>query len=125
MVEPGFYMMAMYVLIAAFAAMTMLLAALKIRTDNRYALLIDSLNSQAYGLIFFDKKGRFMQANKQAGLYIPLLEKAGKSFQTVQGFLNYMYDHAVDCDQSLRKAIHKTVEKQPSQSFREAVTWGK
>ncbi|GJL85069.1 MAG: hypothetical protein DHS20C02_08440 [Micavibrio sp.] len=91
---------------------------------RHYKLLEDSINTPAHGLVFFDEKGRFHKANVQAHKYVPFLENKNSSDLCFDGFLNYLYDHAMDCDESLEKAIEGTAGKMTSQGFREVIEWG-
>ncbi len=91
---------------------------------RHYKMLEDSVGVSVNGLVFFDKKGRFHKANQQAYQYVPFLEgKSGKdlNFDT---FLNYLFDHAMDCDESLEKAIDGIAGQMSTQGFREVIEWG-
>ncbi len=91
---------------------------------RQYKLLADSIDTPAHGLVFFDEKGRFCKANDKAYKYIPFLVEKNRKSLTYDGFLNYLFDHAMDCDESLEKAIDSNAAKVSTQGFREVIEWG-
>lgn len=87
-------------------------------------VLVDSTNIRKQGLIIFSAKNRFLMANAQAELYFDFLKNADARHYTLPDFLDYVYDHAVEPDESLRSVLEKSVHTQQLTGFREIVNWG-
>jgi len=91
------------------------------------AVLEDASDTIGNGLICFDKKDRFVSANSQAREFLPeLIEERGERFGQSKGpvlsaFLDYMYDHAVECDESLFNTLGRSAEKMKDAGFREVI----
>lgn len=86
-------------------------------------ILHDAINTPSHGLIFFDHADRFFMANRQAMAFLPELCDYSSSYRQLGDFLNYMYDHAVDIDQSLRNTLDRAAERMGIFGFREIIEW--
>jgi len=93
-------------------------------TDQENAMLHDLFDAPGHGLVLFDSNGNFVKANKQAYIFLEFLNEEGARNKKLPAFLDYMFDHAVDCDESLRSAVVKASEKAPDISFKEVIGWG-
>ncbi len=87
-------------------------------------LFEDSMGMPGRGLVFFDAEEKFLKANRQAYEFLPFIHKEQGDILTLDSFLNYLYDHAIEYDESLKNAIDKTARQQDSQDFREVIEWG-
>ncbi|MCB1562029.1 MAG: response regulator [Alphaproteobacteria bacterium] len=99
------------------------------------------------GLILFDAQGVCQAANRQACIFLPFMgissNDSSKSDTGRKGgngvgrygfkgtapllgdILNYLHDHAVECDQSLKNTIDRSSGKTDAEEgFREVVRWG-
>jgi len=108
------------VLIAAIGVCTYVL----IRQKTKLKIFDDSFETPENGLVFFDEKEQFQKANERACKFMSFLSKEKEGSFMVDDFLNYLYDHSIDFDQSLRNAIDQVAGQQPEQSFREVIEWG-
>lgn len=109
-------------------------ALLRKTTDMR-AEMADNADC---GLILFDAQGVCQAANRQARVFLPFMghgqsgRRASTSQYKVKGtlpllsdILNYLHDHAVECDQSLKNTIDRSSGKTGArEGFREVVRWG-
>lgn len=94
----------------------------KTKAQKINAVLKESLNTPNHGLIFFDEKGNLIFANPQAYSYLSIFDDTQKPPRTLQIFLDYMYDHAIDeDDQSLAMMLASTVQKNDGMGFRELI----
>jgi PAS domain S-box-containing protein len=89
----------------------------------------DVFNTLGRGVILFDEQGQFMQANDAAREFISLMGEPGHESKSssppnLGAFLNYMFDHAVEADESLRSALGKFSNQGGAEGFREVISWG-
>ncbi|MCB1592253.1 MAG: response regulator [Alphaproteobacteria bacterium] len=86
--------------------------------------LEDALDHYSFGQILFDKGGRFLFANRVARELLPDLDakKPEGSYLTLSHFIDYLYDHSVDCDESLKNALGQTENGDAQVTFREVVS---
>lgn len=87
-------------------------------------LVTDLIDNTPYGLVYFDGKEQFKRANQQALRFIPFLRGKKPKSLSLDRFLDYVYDHAIDCDESLRNVINFLMKDCPFHEFREVVSWG-
>lgn len=86
----------------------------------------DAAESSAHGLLFFGKDEKFARANSQAYAFLPILGDRQKGPATLGELLDYLYDHAIDCDESLISAVDRSNGSSPlQQGFREVLPWGR
>ena len=106
--------------VAALAAFMLLREKRRAAADLK--LLGLAANIAGNGLVFFDKKGRFIYANKQAESFIPeiLLGKAN-THSSLSDFLDYFYDHAAEYDEGLANTLGRTAENRERFGFREVI----
>lgn len=102
------------------------------RSRRRYkgalSVFEDALDTVGNGIIYFDKKGRFMSSNARAAEFLPelLVADGDKIFPSgdsgfLHDFLDYLYDHAVECDESILNTLGRSAEKFKDVGFRELI----
>ena len=98
------------------------------RVRGHIDALEQSANFIGNGLILFDRRDRLVAANAQACDFLPDLlgkKSIGQSpfsKQSLKTFLDYFYDHAVECDESLVKMLDRSAEHRNTLGFREIIT---
>ncbi len=93
------------------------------RALNKATIMMhDALNAPGYGLVFFDDKSRYYAMNTQAREKLPFLNGKDNKFK-LQNFLDFMYDNAINLDESLKVTIEKSVLHLAGleESFREVI----
>lgn len=103
-----------------------LLMRQRCRTRGYISALEKASDFIGNGLVFFDAKGYLISSNEQARAFLPDLlipENDGIRLGslTLQDFLDYFFDMAVDCDQSLVNALGRSAEKNTDIGFREVI----
>ncbi len=97
------------------------------------ALMEDVFNAPGRGIILYDHNDNLVRANDEAYQFISTLSDDPSAHDisfvsgmpsTMKGFLDYMFDHAVDVDQSLKNALDKLSQQRSGQGFREVIAWG-
>ena len=88
-------------------------------------LLGEAMDSGGMGKIFFDSKGRISRTNNKAVEFIPDLDLK-KGGMKLDEFWDYLFEHAVDCDESLKNTLNKSIETQDNTNpaFREVIEVG-
>ncbi len=81
----------------------------------------DFINSLHKGLVFFDREGRFIQANFRAKQIIPEIEAEDSDLLTLQSFLGYLFDHAVEGDEYVNLALEKLALQKKDAQFLEVI----
>lgn len=82
-----------------------------------------ALDSHALGKIMFSADGRMVYVNNSARAFIPMLsgaEEGGEGFR-LPHLIDYLYDHAVDCDDSLKNALGVGAGANSIINFREVI----
>lgn len=82
-----------------------------------------ALDRYSLGKVFFDAQGRLIYANRKAYEFIPILKdekRGGKAFR-LPLFIDYLYDHAVECDESLKNALGQASGDDAIINFREVI----
>ncbi len=76
-----------------------------------------------YGIVSFDSRGRVIIANKQACVFFPFLDSTSQTSKgrNLSDFFDYLYDHAVDYSEILKKALEKLSKVSERVDFREVV----
>jgi signal transduction histidine kinase/FixJ family two-component response regulator len=119
-VMAGFAVIAVPVALTAFLVLLLKI----IRLGRQASALQDLVNKSLEGLIFFEPNGHFLYANPGACRYFPFLKQKNNPIRDLGRFLDYIFDHAVECDASLRGALNKSAARFPGTGFREIVRWG-
>lgn len=98
-------------------------ASLKKGNSALEAVLKDVLDHYTTGVVFFDSHGCFLMANRVARAYLPELRldnQAGLAL-TFSRFIDFLYDHSVDCDDSLKNALSQRGKDVAGVLFREVI----
>lgn len=66
-----------------------------------------AIDSASHGLVFVDEKGVVIRCNSSAPNFIPALADPKASMKTFQDIVAYMFDYAVEGDESLESAAAK------------------
>ncbi len=98
----------------------------KRKSKGYVAALEQASDFTGNGLMFFDQNDRLISANSQAYDFLSGLRKPKdgekKRFPILLSeVLDYFYDHAVDCDQSLLNTLGRSAEKLNQIGFREVI----
>lgn len=89
---------------------------------NDFLMLESSINASAHGLVFMDKKGSILRCNAHASHFIPPLADAQSGLKTFQDVVAYMFDYAVEGDESLESAAAKvSLTRGEGAGFREVL----
>lgn len=78
------------------------------RDHQRIQFLETAINAPAHGLIFFDKAGHFIMTNKEVSRLLPFLADSSKQIGTINDFLTYIFDHAVEDDIGICNAVGRS-----------------
>ncbi len=73
------------------------------------------------GLIFFNESDKLMSVNAQARDFLQDIFVVLDSEVSLPALLDSLFDHAVDCDQSLLNALGRSAEKLNTIGFREVI----
>ncbi|MCK6417375.1 MAG: ATP-binding protein [Alphaproteobacteria bacterium] len=85
-------------------------------------LLQDALDSSRQGLVFFDGHDNATLFNQRARIIAPGL--CSRNQAPLSAFLNFIFDHAIECDESLRNVLDKLVPSGGGTYFREVIAVG-
>lgn len=77
------------------------------KARNECRMLECAIDSAAHGLVFIDGNGAIIRCNSSAPNFIPVLADPGAGMKTFQDVLAYMFDYAVEGDESLDSAAAK------------------
>lgn len=117
---------------AAIAAASVLFFRLRrCREEGRRAysecrMLECSIDSASHGLVFVDEKGVVIRCNSSAPSFIPALADPKASMKTFQDIVAYMFDYAVEGDESLDSAAAKApLTRGDGAGFREVLRLSK
>ncbi len=100
-------------------------AVVRVFALSSYKTLLDaSLNTPGHGLVIFDRRGKIRFINDQAKTFIPKLNEKSFVNGRLEGFVDFFYDHAVDCDPALKNMLTKSAARVPFEGFREVLPWG-
>lgn len=85
--------------------------------------LRDSINTPSHGLIYFKKSGELDFYNHTAKPFLEQMEKNYPGF-TVTDFFNFLFDNAEECDETLKRTVHKSALDLTGkgENFREVIT---
>lgn len=85
--------------------------------------LQDFRTMPGYGLVFFDEDQKFYYANDQAYEYFSFLDKKDQNSRGMKDFIDYMFDHAMECDAALEREIGKYFSPSNQEGFKEIIQW--
>lgn len=89
------------------------------KNTNAEHLLEDALETSHRGLVFFDAQDRSLLANRTAQKIMPVL--CQKKGVPLSDFLNFIFDKAIECDESLSNVLDKLVPSRGGTTFREVI----
>mgnify|MGYP003670047839 CR=1 FL=1 len=84
-------------------------------------VLDDVLDALDKGKIIFDVSGRLCIINKAARNFFTYIEEISVAELSRQSFLDYLYDHAADFDDSIRNTILAEYAQGNEAEFREVI----
>jgi two-component system cell cycle sensor histidine kinase/response regulator CckA len=85
------------------------------------AFFKDSLDAMSGGKILFDEHEQFVMANSRACALLPFLQSKLTTPPTLSGFLDFMYDNAVESDEHSITSVLGRAARQSGTGFREIV----
>lgn len=77
-----------------------------------------------FGEVFFDSTGRIIRSNRRAREFIPEIGMGGEGQRALnlQEFIDYLFDHSVECNESLKNALSQTLDSGDEVTFREVIS---
>lgn len=72
-----------------------------------FRLLESAMDSATHGLVLIDENGKIIRCNSGAPNFVPALASPTPEIKTFQDIVSYMFDYAVEGDESLESAAAK------------------
>lgn len=96
-----------------------------LRCRKMKGFLKDSIDALHDGKILFDERENFVLANEKAKILLPFLKEAATTPRKLSGFLDYMYDNALEGDDdSITNMLGRAARKSERVGFREIILSG-
>lgn len=89
--------------------------------------LISVLDHSLTGKVIFDESGRLFHANSRARQFVPECEfdGRGRDALSLSVFVNFLHDHSIHGDESVKNTLSQTLWNEEDIDFREVIANGK
>ncbi|MAF98094.1 MAG: hypothetical protein CMH26_05605 [Micavibrio sp.] len=78
-----------------------------LKNKLRLGLLQEAGEMAGYGLVFFDERDRYVFSNERVYEILPIFASQLGRLKDLGGFVDYLFDHAVDEDESIRNTLRE------------------
>ncbi len=117
-----FFMLPEAVSVVAVCAVAIGLLMQRCRFSAQAKIWDESLSLIGHGLILFDQNKKLLRVNRQALDFLPLFQDVSGGDYKLPDFLDYLFDHSIEAEESLAKAMDRVLEDIPHNGFRDVIS---